>query len=151
MEYYWTMKKNKIMPFATTCMDLEFIILSEISQKKRQMPYDFAYMWNLKKYDINDIYKIETDLQTSKINLFGGSLVAKSFLTLVTPWTPSSSVHGISQARIIEWVDIFFSRGSSQPRDQTQVSRIADGEILYQLHHQGSPNLWLPKGNRRVN
>ena len=37
----------------------------------------------------------------------------------------SSSVHGISQARILEWVAISFSRGSSQPRDWTQVSCIA--------------------------
>ena len=51
----------------------------------------------------------------------------------VTPWTvcslPGSSVHGIFQARILEWVAIFFSRGSSRPRDQTQVSRIA-GRLL---------------------
>ena len=38
---------------------------------------------------------------------------------------PGSSVHGILQARILEWVAISFSRGSSQPRDQTQVSHIA--------------------------
>ena len=38
---------------------------------------------------------------------------------------PGSSVHGIFQARLLEWVAISFSRGSSQPRDQTQVSRIA--------------------------
>ena len=37
------------------------------------------------------------------------------------------TVHGIFQARILEWVDFAFSRGSSPPRDQTQVSRIADG------------------------
>ena len=37
---------------------------------------------------------------------------------------PSSSVHGILQARILEWVAISFSRGSSQPRDRTQVSCI---------------------------
>ena len=37
---------------------------------------------------------------------------------------PSSSVHRISQARILEWVAISFSRGSSQPRDQTCVSCI---------------------------
>ena len=37
---------------------------------------------------------------------------------------PSSSVHGILQARILEWVAISFSRGSSQPRDRTWVSRI---------------------------
>ena len=35
-----------------------------------------------------------------------------------------SSIHGILQARVLEWVAISFSRGSSQPRDQTQVSRI---------------------------
>ena len=34
---------------------------------------------------------------------------------------------GILQARILEWVAMPFSRGSSQPRDQTQVSRIAGG------------------------
>ena len=36
-----------------------------------------------------------------------------------------ASVHGILQAWILEWVAISFSRGSSQPRDRTQVSRIA--------------------------
>ena len=37
---------------------------------------------------------------------------------------PSSSIHGILQARILEWVAISFSRGSSRPRDWTQVSCI---------------------------
>ena len=42
-----------------------------------------------------------------------------------TPWTaalPDFSVHGISQAIILEWVVIAFSRGSSQSRDQTHIS-----------------------------
>ena len=39
---------------------------------------------------------------------------------------PNSSVHGILQAIILEWVALPFSRGSSQSRDQTQVSHIAD-------------------------
>ena len=43
---------------------------------------------------------------------------------------PSSSVHGIFQARILEWVAISFSRGSSQPRDQTPVSCIAGGVFI---------------------
>ena len=34
-------------------------------------------------------------------------------------------IHGILQARILEWVAVLFSRGSSQSRDRTQVSRIA--------------------------
>ena len=45
----------------------------------------------------------------------------------VTPCPPGSSVHGITQARILELVAIPFSRRSSQPRDQTQASRITDG------------------------
>ena len=38
---------------------------------------------------------------------------------------PGSFIHGILQAIILEWVAISFSRGSSQPKDQTQVSHIA--------------------------
>ena len=38
---------------------------------------------------------------------------------------PGSSVHGILQARILEWAAMPSSRGSSQPRDRIQVSRIA--------------------------
>ena len=56
--------------------------------------------------------------------------VVQSYLTLCDPMDcspPGSSVHGILQARILEWVAIPFSRGYSQPRDQTQVSRIAGG------------------------
>ena len=49
---------------------------------------------------------------------------------------PGSSIHGIFQARVLEWVAITFSRESSQPRDRTWVSCIA--EILYHLSHQGS-------------
>ena len=45
---------------------------------------------------------------------------------------PGSSVHGILQARILEWVAIPFSRGSSQPRSW---------RILYHLSHQGSPRI----------
>ena len=37
------------------------------------------------------------------------------------------TVHGILQARILEWVAFPFSRGSSQPRDRTQFSHIAGG------------------------
>ena len=50
-------------------------------------------------------------------------LVAQSFLILCNPMgygPPGSSVHGILQARILEWVAISFSRGSSWPRNQTQ-------------------------------
>ena len=51
--------------------------------------------------------------------------VAQSCLTLCDPM--DYAVHGILQARILEWVAFPFSRGSSQPRDGTQVSHIAGG------------------------
>ena len=59
----------------------------------------------------------------------GYDLVTKQHTTLCDPMDcspPGSSVHGIFQARILEWVAISFSRGSSQPRDRTQVSCITD-------------------------
>ena len=54
-------------------------------------------------------------------------LVTEWCQILLTPSLPGSSVHGILQARILEWVAISFSRGSSQSRNQTQVSCIAGG------------------------
>ena len=66
--------------------------------------------------------------------------VAKSCLTLCDPKDcspPDSSVHGILQARILEWVAMPSSRGSSQPRDQTHVSCIECGFLP--LSHLGVP------------
>ena len=57
-------------------------------------------------------------------------LVAQSYLTLATPWTVAYQAPlsmGILQAGILEQVAMPSSRGSSQPRDRTQVSRIAAG------------------------
>ena len=57
------------------------------------------------------------------------SEVAQSCLTLCDRMDcslPGSSVHGIFQATVLEWIAISFSRGSSQPRDWTRVSGIVD-------------------------
>ena len=51
--------------------------------------------------------------------------VAQSCRTLCDP--VHYKVHRILQARVLEWVAVPFSRGSSQPRDRTQISRIAGG------------------------
>ena len=64
----------------------------------------------------------------------------QSCLTLCSPIDcsqPGYSVHGILQARILEWVAIPSSRGSSQPRDQTHMSYISciNRQILYHWHH----------------
>ena len=68
------------------------------------------------------------------------SEVAQSCPTLCDPMDcslPGSSVHGIFQTRVLQWVAISFSRGSSQPRDQTRLSCIA-GRGFYHLSRQGS-------------
>ena len=70
-------------------------------------------------------------------------LVAQSCPTLCDPMDcnpPGFSVHGHLQARILEWVAIPFSRGSSWPGN---LGLLHCRQILYHLSHQGSP-----KGNR---
>ena len=57
------------------------------------------------------------------------SKVTQSYPTICDPMgcsLPHSSVHGIFQAIVLEWIAISFSRGSSQPRAQTWVSRTVD-------------------------
>ena len=64
-----------------------------------------------------------SDHVTAYIHLY--VLIAQSYLSVFYPMDcspPGSSVHGILQAKIFEWVAISFSRGSSQFRDQTPVS-----------------------------
>ena len=81
------------------------------------------------------------------------SEVAQSCLTLCDPMDcslPGSSVHGIFQARILEWVTISFSRGTSWPRDRTRVSGIVGRRLAHVIfcvrkrcQHQGHEGgLW---------
>ena len=63
-DYYSAITKNEMTPFTAVFTYLVFIILSEISQKEKKIPYDIAYTWNL-KYDTNEfIYGTETNSQT---------------------------------------------------------------------------------------
>ena len=75
--------------------------------------------------------QLESHLSCSTTEwLWRSVLVAQSCPTLCDPMDcslPSSSVHGILQDRILEWISIPFSRGSSQPRDQSRVSCITCG------------------------
>ena len=75
------------------------------------------------------------------------SEVAQSCPTLCDPMDcslPGFSVHGILQARVLEWFTISFSRGSSQPRDRTWISHIGGRRFnLWATReaHKQSPNL----------
>ena len=77
-------------------------------------------------------------------------MCAESCLTLCDPMgcsLPGSSVHGIFQARILEWVAIYCSRGYSPPRDQTQMSGIsALASRFFTTAIPGKPSITLDKG-----
>ena len=67
------------------------------------------------------------------------------YLTLDDPrdcGPPGSTLHGILQARILEWVAIPFSRMSSQPKDQTHKSYVSfiGRQVLYHQRHLGNLN-----------
>ena len=47
MEYYTAERKKELLPFSIAWMDLESIMLSEMTGGKRKIPYDLTYMWNL--------------------------------------------------------------------------------------------------------
>ena len=76
MEYYSAVKRNKILPFATAWTGLEGIMLSEINQSEKKIPYYVIYVWNLRK-NINEQtkqkqnhrYKEDTDDCQSKRGL----------------------------------------------------------------------------------
>ena len=68
MEYYLAINKNEIMPFATTGMNLEIILLNE--ERENKIFYDIIYKWNLKRSTNELIYKIETKSQTKKTNVW---------------------------------------------------------------------------------
>ena len=63
MEYCSAIKKNEIIQFAATWMNLELIILSEVSRRERQVSYDISYMWNVKSNTNEMTYKTEMDSQ----------------------------------------------------------------------------------------
>ena len=67
-EYYSAIKKNKIMPFAVTQMDLEIIILSEVNQTEEDKYHIISLIWD--NYGKNGlIYKTETDSLTQKTSM----------------------------------------------------------------------------------
>ena len=78
------------------------------------------------------------------------SEVAQLSLTHCDPMDcslPGSSIHGIFQARVLEWIAISFSRGSSQPRDRTRDLQCM--QTLCLLIEQGSPKNTLKGINSR--
>ena len=77
--------------------------------------------------------------------------VIQSYPTLCDPVDcspPGSSLHGILQARILAWIAVPSSRGSSWPRDRTRASRVSciGRQVLYHQCHLGSSSIPLFSG-----
>ena len=77
----------------------------------------------------------------------------QSCLTLCNPMNcslPGSSVHGILQARTLEWVAMTFSRGSSRPRDRTHITYTSciGRWILFHEGHLGSPQYFCNSNSK---
>ena len=70
--------------------------------------------------------------------------VTQSCPTLCDPMDYTG--HGILQVRILEWIAFAFSRGSSQPRDQTRVSRVAGGNSMNCIVHGGHKESDMTEG-----
>ena len=93
--------------------------------------------------DPNKSSKCKTHPNFTSLWKYCESVIVQSYPALSNPMdnsSPGSSVHGIIQARILEWVAIPFTRGSSWPWDLTWVSCIA-GRLFY----QGKSLCWHPK------
>ena len=90
--------------------------------------YLFKTIWQGSDWVWNVLYSRARQIRVKQIFSFSWSEVAQSCPTLCDPTDcslPGSFVREIFQARVLEWVAISFSRGCSQPRDRTWVSRIA--------------------------
>ena len=83
--------------------------------------------------------------------LLGNPKLLRHVWHFVIPWSPrGSSVHGILQARILEWAAFPFSRGSPQPRNRTPVSYIA-GRFFTNWAVRESPKISLVPSLRKWN
>ena len=79
-------------------------------------------------------------------------MLVQSCLTLCNPMNcspPGSSVYGVSQARMLEWVVTSYSRGASQPTDPTRVSCIGRQVLYYSATWEALANSTVKKLVRR--
>ena len=129
--------------------------------KKRECSVQLILLWSLQRAGGTDSLLLTFHLQTVRQSISvvlghcsscPGKLsevkVTQSCLTLCDPM--DYTVHGILQARILEWVAFPFSKGSSQPKDPNpgifptqgwNSGLLHCGPILYQLSHKGSPRI----------
>ena len=130
--YFWNKRKKDIIRFAFSLAHLLTMNSLAIS----------AAIFFLKKKKVQLFYSV---VLFSAEWWNESAMHAQSCPTLCDPMDcspPISAVHEIFQLRIMEWVDIFYSSGSSWPRDQTRVSCISCICI-----HESTPSWTSPTPN----
>ena len=113
------------------------------SQKKEKQRRDWKFIWGNYKWKLPKLEKGNTYPGTKSMCMHANSLQSGSTLCDPMDYSPPvPSVHGILQARILEWIAVPSSRGSSQPRDRTCISYISciGRQVLYHKCHMGSPH-----------
>ena len=144
-EYYSAIRKNEIMPFIATWMDLEIIILSGVSQRKTNVICNHLYVESKKIATNGLIYKTEEHSQTQKRNIWLQSenwwSVCAQRLSRV--WFSGSSVHGTSQARILERGAISYSRGSSWHVSCISGTLTMSGKGFGRVNSRGAMETWI--------
>ena len=96
------------MSFLITWMNLEVIMLSKISQIERQKSHGITYVKSLK---IESWKEAKNRKVVTRVCLWVSALLCPTLCDIIDSSLPGSSVHGIFEARITEWIAISFSRG----------------------------------------
>ena len=128
-------KLNKILNFKNINSHI-FDLYNKIISK--EIKYDkihiYSYIDNHMPSCVCNVIKIKVEYK-GRVYTYSNSCdqFCPTLCSLIDYSLPGTSVHGLVQARILEWIAISSSRGSSQPRDQTRVSCVSciGRQILY--------------------
>ena len=122
------------------------LILRTKTRNCERKQYEILLHWLWEYQETTCFFRQSIPIWVGKpeIEVLGHSVMSD----FVIPWTVACQTlsMGILQARILEWVSMAFSRGSSQPRNWI----LHCWQILYCLSHQGSPKVGKPEINNQV-
>ena len=128
MEYCSAIKKNEIMPFAATWMDLERIILSKVSQREKDK---YCVMWNLKYETDKFLYETETDSDIEK-----RLVAAKGGWS----WWGKDWEFGISRYKLLGWPQNLFGF-FHQMVQKNPDEHFSHPNIIYRMDKQKGPTV----------
>ena len=116
-----------VVPYKYLCHDIFHVFVSKYSENKSRV-CAFVHNWSLTVYSVTHSIPIPMQVLGTGWSVTHDSCTRESesevtqscptLCDLMDCSLPGSSLHGIVQAKILEWIAISFSRGSSRPRDR---------------------------------